>query len=118
MLSRWANSSGLFHKMGGHHHVTHTIDLAVQLVILALFEPLDNGFGAYLEYQRAAFNLEVFNHRYLITFRQQRSVGIFYRYGIFRFSFRGVPFVGTLRADEQALVLIDKLRLAVWARWA
>ena len=42
---------GFFHKVGGHHHVADAVDLAVQLVILAVHEPLDNGFGAYLEYQ-------------------------------------------------------------------
>ena len=32
--------------MGRHHHVADAVDLAVQLVILAIQEPLDNRFGA------------------------------------------------------------------------
>ena len=43
--------SGFLYKMGSHHHVADAVDLAVQLVILAVCEPLDNGFGAHLEYQ-------------------------------------------------------------------
>lgn len=31
--------------MGGDHHIADAVDLAVQLVILAVHEPLDNGFG-------------------------------------------------------------------------
>ena len=52
---RWQEASwaglGFFHKVGGHHHVADAVDLAVQLVILAIQEPLDNRFGAHLEYQ-------------------------------------------------------------------
>jgi len=39
-------------------------------------------------------------------------VGIFYRHGVFHLCLSRFPFVGALGADEQALILIDKLGLA------